>query len=136
MGPQEVDAPFGCEVSEAAQARIKGDGFRTIGVQENLAHDDYPLAQAGERGQDIFDSVDDDRAGHPIAHLPARFVVRVRVIPIKPRRLVARNPHVVRRPLKGRNDGSQDVVAGRVRRRRQAVEVQVRVVGKPVRVIR
>ena len=97
------------------------------GIVRNVAQHDDPFAQAGDPRNDVRDSLDDDRSGHPVADLPVRETVRVRVIPVQSGRLFAIDPHDVVERLPRPHGRREHVVTGSRGRDREPVKVQIRV---------
>ena len=98
------------------------------------AEHQHALAQADDLGHVPLDAVDHDGARHAVERLPVALAVRMRVIPVEARRMIARDAHRILQRLPGHGHHVEHIVLGRHRRHVEPVEVQVRhVVARPLR---
>jgi hypothetical protein len=92
-----------------------------------IAQDQDPLWKRLQSRDCIFDALDDDGAGRTAENLFFAVPMHVRVIPVQPGRLIARNLEAIfERSLRGKDPGTQRFVLMACRWNEESVEVQVR----------
>src|SRR5262249_43794593 len=77
-------------------------------LHEVIAQDQDPLWKRLQSRNCIFDALDDDGAGRTAENLFFAVPMHVRVIPVQPGRLIARNLEAIfERSLRGKDPGTQ-----------------------------